>query len=173
MKLHSQEQWGLKNKMFIKPDYNLKSIYDIDLDELQKSGIKGMLFDLDSTLMASKSGVYSDEVYSFIRKVEEKFFIAIVSNNKNPEYIKKVQAITHFPALFEACKPKTEAIKKFLKEYNIEPKNCVLVGDRPLTDILCGKNLGCKTILVDSITAESEAKIVRFARWLERLTIKN
>ena len=45
--------------MFIKPDYNLKSIYDIDLDELQKQGIKAMLFDLDSTLMASKSGTYT------------------------------------------------------------------------------------------------------------------
>ena len=42
--------------MFIKPDYNLKSIYDIDLDKLQQEGVKAMLFDLDSTLMASKSG---------------------------------------------------------------------------------------------------------------------
>lgn len=158
--------------MFIKPDYNLKSIYDIDLDELKNQGIKAMLFDLDSTLMASKSGTYTDETYSFIRNVEEKFFIAIVSNNKNPEYMKKVREITHFPILFEACKPRTGVVSKFLKEHNLEPKDCVLVGDRPLTDILCGKNLGCKTILVDSITADTEAKIVRFVRWLERLSIK-
>ena len=158
--------------MFIKPDYNLKSIYDIDLDELQKQGIKAMLFDLDSTLMASKSGTYTDETYSFIRNVEEKFFIAVVSNNKNPKYMEKVKAITHFPILFEACKPRTGVVSKFLREHNLEPKDCVLVGDRPLTDILCGKNLGCKTILVDSITADTEAKIVRFVRWLERLSIK-
>jgi HAD superfamily phosphatase (TIGR01668 family) len=158
--------------MFIKPDYNLKSIYDIDLDDLKKQGIKAMLFDLDSTLMASKSGTYTDETYSFIRNVEEKFFIAIVSNNKKPEYMKKVREITHFPILFEACKPRTGVVSKFLKEHNLDPKDCVLVGDRPLTDILCGKNLGCKTILVDSITADTEAKIVRFVRWLERLTIK-
>lgn len=159
--------------MFIKPDYNLKSIYDIDLDELQKQGIKAILFDLDSTLMASKSGIYSDEVYSFIRSVEEKFFIAVVSNNKNPQYIEKVKAITHFPILFEACKPRTGVVLKFLKEYNINPKDCALVGDRPLTDILCGKFLGCKTILVDSITADTESKLVRFVRALERLSIRN
>ncbi len=158
--------------MFIKPDYNLKSIYDIDLDELQKQGIKAMLFDLDSTLMASKSGIYTDETYSFIRSVEEKFFIAVVSNNKNPQYIKKVSAITHFPILFNACKPRTGVVRKFLSEHNIEPKDCVLVGDRPLTDILCGKFLGCKTILVDSITASTESKLVRFVRALERLSIK-
>lgn len=158
--------------MFIKPDYNLKSIYDIDLDELQKQGVKAMLFDLDSTLMASKSGIYTDETYGFIRSVEEKFFIAVVSNNKNPKYIEKVKSITHFPVLFAACKPRTGVVRKFLSEHNIEPKDCVLVGDRPLTDILCGKFLGCKTILVDSITADKEHKIVRFVRALERLSIK-
>ena len=158
--------------MFIKPDYNLKSIYDINLDELKQQGIKAMLFDLDSTLMASKSGTYTDETYSFIRNVEEKFFIAIVSNNKNPQYMEKVRAITHFPILFEACKPRTGVVSKFLQEHNLDPKDCVLVGDRPFTDILCGKNLGCKTILVDSITADTESKLVRFVRWLERLSIK-
>ncbi len=159
--------------MFIKPDYNLKSIYDIDLDELQRQGIKAMLFDLDSTLMASKSGIYTDEVYSFIKKVEEKFFMAVVSNNKNPHYIEKVRSISHFPLLFNACKPKTGIVEKFLQEHNLKPSECVLVGDRPLTDILCGKRLGCKTILVDSITADTESKIVRLVRALERLSIKN
>jgi len=158
--------------MFIKPDYNLKSIYDIDLDQLQKQGIKAILFDLDSTLMASKSGIYTDEVYSFIKKVQEKFFMAVVSNNKNPEYIKKVSEISHFPVLFHACKPKTGIVLQFLAKHNVNPKDCVLVGDRPLTDILCGKRLGCKTILVDSITADAESKLVRFVRWLERLSIK-
>lgn len=158
--------------MFIKPDYNFKSIYDIDLDELQKQGIKAMLFDLDSTLMASKSGIYTDEVYSFIKKVQEKFFMAVVSNNKNPQYIKKVSEISHFPVLFNACKPKTGIVLQFLEKHNVNPKDCVLVGDRPLTDILCGKRLGCKTILVDSITADKESKLVRFVRALERLSIR-
>ena len=158
--------------MFIKPDYNLKSIYDIDLEELQRQGVKAVLFDLDSTLMASKSGIYTDEVYSFIKNVKEKFFMAVVSNNKNPQYIAKVREISHFPILFEACKPKTGIVLKFLAEHNINPKDCVIVGDRPLTDILCGKRLGCKTILVDSITADTEAKIVRFVRWLERRVVK-
>ena len=158
--------------MFLRPDYNLKDIYQIDLQDLENQGVKAMLFDLDSTLMASKTGIYSENVINFINNVREKFFMAVVSNNKNPEYIKKVESVSFFPTLFQAGKPRTEAVKNFLKEYNINSKDCVLVGDRPLTDILCGKLLGCKTILVDSITAESETKIVRFVRFLERLSIK-
>ena len=157
--------------MFIKPDINIKSIYDIDLKSLKKEGFKGILFDLDSTLMASKSGVYSDKILKWLEKVRKDFFIAVVSNNRNPNYIEKVKAVTDFPAVFDAKKPKTDVTLEFLKEYNIEPKNCVFVGDRPLTDIVCGKHLGCKTILVDSITADTESLLVRFVRKLERLTV--
>ena len=44
-----------------------------------------------------------------------------------------------------------------------------MIGDRPLTDILFGKLLGCKTVLVDSISWQEEKPIVRFARNLERV----
>lgn len=158
--------------MFLKPDYNLKRIYDIDLNELKNSGVKAMLFDLDSTLMASKSGKYSDEILKWLEIVRKDFFIAVVSNNNNPTYIEKVKTISDFPLLFDAKKPRIDAVSVFLAEHKLDKKECVLVGDRPLTDILCGKNLGCKTILVDSITADTEAPIVRFVRALERITIR-
>jgi hypothetical protein len=157
--------------MFLKPDYNLKRIYDINLEALKSEGVKAMLFDLDSTLMASKSGCYSQEMLDWLNLVRKDFFIAVVSNNKNPEYIEKVKQVSDFPLLFNACKPRTDVVKNFLAEHNLSEKDCVLVGDRPLTDILCGKKLGCKTILVDSITADTEAPIVRFVRMLERLSI--
>lgn len=158
--------------MFLKPDYNLKSIYSINFDELKQLGIKAVLFDLDSTLMASKSAVYSDEMVAWLKKVQEDFFVAVVSNNKNPDYIEQVKKISFFPMLFNAGKPRTNAVKNFLNEHNLNISECVLVGDRPLTDVLCGKNLGCKTILVDSITADTESKLVRCVRGLERITIR-
>ena len=52
--------------MFLKPDYNLKNIYEIDLEELKKSGIKNLLFDLDSTIMASKSGCYTEKTLNWL-----------------------------------------------------------------------------------------------------------
>ena len=158
--------------MFIKPDYDLDKIFEIDLKDLKENGIKAILFDLDSTLMASKTAVYTKEILDWLETVKKDFFIAVVSNNKNLQYINKVKEISDFPLLFNAEKPKTKKVLDFIRSYGFSTKDCVLVGDRPLTDVLCGKNLGCKTILVDSITADSEAKIVRFVRKLERLSIK-
>lgn len=159
--------------MFIKPDYDLENIYAIDLEELKEKGIKNLLFDLDSTLMASRAGKYFDETLDWLEKVRKDFFIAVVSNNPNPEYIEKVSAVSDFPLVFHAKKPDKKAAEEFMKKNNLKPEETAFVGDRPLTDILCGKRLGCTTILVDSITAQTEKPIVRFVRKLERLTLKH
>lgn len=159
--------------MFIKPDYNLKSIYEINLNELKSKGINALLFDLDSTLMGSKTGYYTQEVLIWLEDVKKDFFVGVVSNNHNPLYIKKVTDCSDFPIVFEAHKPDIKVAKSFMSVHKLEPKTTAFVGDRPLTDILCGKNLGCITILVDSITAKTEKPIVRFARWLERLSVKS
>jgi len=158
--------------MFIKPDYIFENIYAIDLDTLKNCGIKNLLFDLDSTLMASRTGFYAPETKAWLERVKKDFFVAVISNNYNKSYIEKVQACTDFPSVFEAHKPDTKVTKAFMSEHNLVPKETAFVGDRPLTDILCGKHLGCMTILVDSITAKTENTPTRFVRWLERLSIK-
>ncbi len=158
--------------MFLKPDYNLKSIYDINLEELKSKGITAMLFDLDSTLMASKSAKYDTKTLQWLEKVQKNFFIGVVSNNHNPEYMEKVKLVTEFPIVFQAAKPDTKVAKTFMSEHALKGETTAFVGDRPLTDTLCGKRLGCTTILVDSITADTEKPIVRFARKIERLTVK-
>ena len=158
--------------MFIKPDYNLKSIYDIDLEDLKNQGIKALLFDLDSTLMGSKTGCYTPETLNWLQKVKKDFFVGVVSNNNNPVYMAKVLSCSDFPVVFEAHKPDIKVAEKFMKQYSLRPETTCFIGDRPLTDVMCGKNLGCKTILVDSITADTERPIVRFERWLERCSVK-
>lgn len=159
--------------MFIKPDYNLKNIYEINLEELKKQGINALLFDLDSTLMGSKTGYYTEETLNWLEKVKQDFFVGVVSNNNNPVYIEKVTACSDFPVVFEAHKPDIKVAKNFMEKHNIKSETTCFIGDRPLTDVLCGKNLGCKTILVDSITADIEKPIVRFARKLERCFIRH
>ena len=85
--------------MFLKPDYNVENIYAIDLEELQKVGIKAMLFDLDSTIMASKSATYSEQTLSWLENVKKDFFVAVISNNNNSEYINKITIFYHSLAI--------------------------------------------------------------------------
>ncbi len=158
--------------MILKPDYNVETLFDIDFNELKQKGIKAVLFDLDSTVMPSKSGKYPQNVYELLQKLNKNFVIAIISNNKRSEYIEKVKSQSNFSVIGNANKPSPKIMREFLASVNIMPNETVVIGDRPLTDILAGKLLGAKTILVDSITKDTENIQTRIVRKLERLTIR-
>ncbi len=158
--------------MRIKPDYNLESIYDIDVNELKSKGIKGIFFDLDSTVMQSKTGKFTKKTLDFLNKLQEDFKVAIISNNHKKGYIDKVQKVSPVKVYGNARKPDVKILKFACFEMGLEVKEVAMVGDRPLTDILAGKKVGMKTILVDSISKDQEGILTRFVRFLERLTIK-
>lgn len=155
--------------MILKADYEAKTVFEINYDELKAQGIKILAFDLDSTVMKSKSGEFSQEVMSLFENLKKDFYLLIISNNSNPDYIAKAAGQIDFPVIAPAKKPFTKVSKEFLQANNLNIKEMVMVGDRPLTDILFGKILGCKTILVDSISWQEEKPVVRFARRLERI----
>ncbi len=158
--------------MFLKPDYNINSIYDIDIIELKKRGIQALFFDLDSTVMKSKSGKFSFKTLQFLKELRTNFKIAIISNNTNYGYIEKAREQTDIPIYYKARKPNPKILLRACRDLNVNYGNCAMIGDRPLSDILAGVNAGMMTILVDSISKEEENILVRFARFLERLTIK-
>lgn len=158
--------------MRIKPDYNLESIYDIDKNELKSKGIKGIFFDLDSTVMESKTGKFTKRTLDFLNDLQKDFKVAIISNNHKKGYIDKVQKISPVNVYGNARKPDVKILKIACYEMGLEIKEVVMVGDRPLTDILAGQKAGMKTILVDSISKDTEGILTRFVRRLERLTIK-
>ena len=79
--------------MILKPDYNVVSLFDIDFKKIKSQGIKAVLFDLDSTVMPSKSGAYPEKIKELLDDLKQNFVIAVISNNKNQEYINKVRKI--------------------------------------------------------------------------------
>ena len=104
--------------------------------------------------------------------LQKDFKVAIISNNHKKGYIDKVQKISPVKVYGNARKPDVKILKIACYEMGLEIKEVIMVGDRPLTDILAGQKAGMKTILVDSISKEKEGILTRFARHLERLTIK-
>ena len=157
--------------MFLKPDYNLKNIYEIDFTELKKIGITCLMFDLDSTVMVSKSADFLPETVEWFNTFLNDFEVAIISNNKNEEYIKNASRLAPCRVIGNANKPNPKIMRQYLDSIGVLPSNAAMIGDRPLTDILAGKLLGCKTILVGSINPK-ETLPTKFVRALERSTIR-
>ena len=99
------------------------------------------------------------------------FEVAIISNNKNDKYIEEASKIVPCRVIGRADKPNPKVMRSYLESVGVEPCCAVMVGDRPLTDILAGKLLGCKTILVGSINPKENLP-TKFVRALERSTIR-
>ena len=157
--------------MFLKPDYNLENIYEINFEELKAQGVKCIMFDLDSTVMVSKSATFLPETLEWFESFSSDFEVAIISNNKNEAYIENASKISPCRVIGKANKPNPKIMKEYLSEISVEPSCAVMVGDRPLTDILAGKLLGCKTILVGSINPKENLP-TKIVRALERSTIR-
>ena len=157
--------------MFLKPDYNLKNVYEINFEELKQQGIKCLMFDLDSTVMVSKSANFLPETLEWFNTFLNDFEVTIISNNKNDKYIENANNIAPCKVIGRADKPNPKIMKEYLQTVNINPQQAVMIGDRPLTDILAGKLLGCKTILVGSINP-TENLPTKLVRALERSTIR-
>ena len=105
--------------MFLRPDYNLENIYKINFDELKSQGIKCLMFDLDSTVMVSKSGRFTKATLDWFDSFIKDFEVAIISNNKSEEYIEKVVQIAPCKVIGWANKPNPEIMGEYLKSVNI------------------------------------------------------
>lgn len=156
--------------MILRPDKKVDDIYEITPEMLNKAGIKAMLLDLDSTTMQSKTGVFTQKTLDWLEQFRKDFYMAIVTNNCRQEYIEQVNSNAPCKIYWNARKPFSKTIKNIVKGLFMDSKEVVMIGDRPLTDILAGKLAGTKTILTGSID-KNEKAIVKFARFLERLTV--
>ena len=152
----------------LKADYILQHVTEIDLQELKSKGVKALLFDLDNTIMAPRSGMLTEDIQNWLNEVQKDFKIAVVSNNRKESYLEKASKIIGCPVYGKAEKPKRRIVKKILNNMGLKPTEIAIVGDRPLTDIWVGKRLGSVTILVDPLMKNKEHVLVQFLRKVER-----
>jgi len=157
--------------MKLKPTYIVERVTDINLEDLKGEHIKGLIFDLDNTLMPPNTGNYPEDIFHWLELVKNDFKIVILSNNPEKDYVQKAGEIAGCLAYEKAGKPRTKAAIQALKDIDLLPEQVVMVGDRPLTDIWVGQRLGMTTILVDPIMKHEEIEIVKFLRKLERISI--
>ncbi len=50
----------------MKPTYIIDRVIDINLDDLKDEGIKGLIFDLDNTLIAPKTAELSEDIKDWL-----------------------------------------------------------------------------------------------------------
>ncbi len=160
--------------VLLKPTYLINGdVTDIDLRVLKQDGVRGLIFDLDSTIMAPHSGILSPEVEQWLIFARDNFKVAIVSNNKRDHYLDQVKEVLQMPIIGKAAKPRRKAFFEVLKSFELQAHEVAVVGDRPLTDVLGGQRAGMKTVLVWPLKTQQEPGWVTMMRKLERIVIRS
>jgi hypothetical protein len=159
--------------MMLRPTYLIDGdVTDIDLSRLEQDGIKGLIFDLDSTLLAPHSGLLTEEVAHWLEEARRRFQVAVVSNNKREPYMQQVRDLLNIHCIGCAGKPSTKAFLTVLNMFRLAPHEVAVIGDRPLTDVWGGQRAGMRTVLVLPLKSMSEPGWVRMFRRLERVFIR-
>ncbi|MGP4107199.1 YqeG family HAD IIIA-type phosphatase [Virgibacillus sp. L01] len=149
------------------PNEHVETIFDIHPALLRKKGIKGIITDLDNTLVAWDVKDATPEVIQWFEQMKEQDIkVTIISNNKQ-ERVKLFSEPLDTPFVFSARKPLSQAFKSAAKEMKLNKEEIVVIGDQLLTDVLGGNFAGFHTILVVPIV-QTDGKITRINRKIER-----
>ena len=153
------------------PDAMFESLFDIDFDKLIDLGIKGIIFDLDNTIIPWDSSEMCPDVCAWIAEVHSKGFkVSIVSNNWHSR-VREIANRLDLPFVARAYKPAKFGFRSALATMELEPSETAVIGDQLFTDVLGGNRLGLFTIWVKPLTRREfvGTKIKRYMEgWVVR-----
>ncbi|QAY65303.1 YqeG family HAD IIIA-type phosphatase [Paenibacillus protaetiae] len=153
------------------PNMRVNSIYEIPLQELKEQGIRGIITDLDNTLVGAKQALATPELTLWLDEVRELGFSVVIVSNNNETRVSKFAVPLQIPYIHAARKPRTVAFKRALDELGLKPEQTVVIGDQMMTDVFGGKRTGLFTILVLPISPADEGIGTRVNRKLERIVL--
>ncbi len=153
------------------PHYLLPDVFALSDDMIEALGIKGIIFDIDNTLVSYTTPKPTEKILALLAHLQEKGIqVAIVSNNNRNRvaYFAEGLGLT---AYHRSAKPLGIFLHKVRRQFGLPSKEIALVGDQVFTDALGANWAGMISILVEPIELKENA-FFRFKRSLEKPIIE-
>ncbi|MCI7812648.1 MAG: YqeG family HAD IIIA-type phosphatase [Lachnospiraceae bacterium] len=149
------------------PDGDSDSTYQIDFEQLYREGYRGLLFDIDNTLVphGAKADARAMELFERLKKIG--FVCCLISNNKR-ERVEMFNRDVNVAFIEDAHKPSKKNYLHAMELLGTDKSNTIFIGDQLFTDIYGAKRAGIRTILVKPIHPKEEIQIVlkRYLEWI-------
>ncbi|MES1021484.1 YqeG family HAD IIIA-type phosphatase [Gloeocapsa sp. BRSZ] len=142
----------------LQPDLILEgSILQLTPDVLRQYQIKGLVLDVDETLVPIKAAETSPELQQWVAHTRTVAEMWLVSNNLSDTRIGGIARSLNLPYICGAVKPSRRKLRQALAAMELPVEQVAMVGDRLFTDVLAGNRLGMFTILVEPFVTPGEA----------------
>jgi HAD superfamily phosphatase (TIGR01668 family) len=153
------------------PSEFVKSVFDISPERLLEKGIRGIITDLDNTLVEWDRPDATPKLVNWLKSMKDAGIqVTIVSNNSELR-VKSFADPLGIPFIYKARKPMGKAFIKALNTMDVKREEVVVIGDQLLTDVVGGNRIKLHTILVLPV-AKSDGFFTRFNRLVERRIFK-
>lgn len=149
------------------PDIYLDSVYEIDFEQLYAKGYRGVVFDIDNTLVPHGAPADRRSLELFRRLQGIGYESVLLSNNKEPR-VKMFADAVHSRYICKAGKPSPGNYIRAMEIMGTDPGTTMFVGDQLFTDVWGAKRAGIKTWLVKPIHPKEEIQIIlkRRLEWI-------
>ena len=149
------------------PTQWVDSAYEVDYEQLYENGVRGLIYDVDNTLVMHGAPADARAIALFRRLHELGFTTCILSNNKDPRVRPFADAVSSL-YICEAHKPSRKNYARAMRMMDTDDKNTYFIGDQLFTDIYGANRAGIPTILVHPIDKKEEIQIIlkRRLEWI-------
>lgn len=151
------------------PDRYVASTYVIDFEQLYEEGYRGLIFDIDNTLVPHGAPADRRAAALFERLKRIGFRCCLISNNQEPR-VKMFNQDIGVDYVYNAHKPSTKNYVRAMEIMGTDKENSLFIGDQLFTDVWGAKRAGIRNILVKPIHPKEEIQIV-LKRYLERIVL--
>ena len=151
------------------PDRYIASTYVIDFEKLYEEGVRGLIFDIDNTLVPHGAPADKRAITLFERLKAIGFKCCLISNNQEPRVAMFNEPI-QVDYVYDAHKPSTKNYKKAMEIMHTDTSNTIFIGDQLFTDVWGATRAGIRNILVKPIHPKEEIQIV-LKRYLEKIVL--
>lgn len=152
-----------------------ESVFSIDYQKLYDKGYRGMIFDIDNTLVHHGDDS-TKEVDDLFREIQSIGLQTLLLTNNDEERVKRFIKNIDILYICDAQKPDKTNYLKAVEKMQIKKEEAVLIGDQIFTDILGANRSGIASILVQFIRLPEETKIGKrrhVENWILRWYRKN
>jgi len=151
------------------PDADAKSAYEVDYASLYAEGIRGLIFDIDNTLVGHGKPCTERAAKLLKGLMAQGFSVCLLSNNKK-ERVESFNAGVGAYTIEDAHKPSRKGYEKAMEMMGTGKGSTASVGDQIFTDVWGAKRTGIKTVLVGQLEKKEEIQIV-LKRRLEKIIL--
>ena len=130
------------------PNEFVKSVFDISPERLLEKGIRGIITDLDNTLVEWDRPEATPKLVIWFKSMKDAGIQVTIVSNNNELRVKSFADPLGIPFIYKARKPMGKAFIKALNTMDVKREEVVVIGDQLLTDVVGGNRIKLHTILV-------------------------